>query len=90
LLEEGLHVVGVLVEGVTEFRLLRPTVAPKVDGNRPILVREPHQLRLEVPQAGRAAVEKDDRLSHTMVLVIELCAVTLDDWHLIWIVRAFG
>jgi hypothetical protein len=81
LLEEGLHVAGVLTEGVPEFRLLRPTVPPEINSNRPEIVREAHQLWLKVPQTSRRPMEKDDRLSFTVLLVVEIGPVTLDDWH---------
>lgn len=68
-------------EQMTEFRFLRAPMVPEIDGNRPGVVRKSHLLRFEVPQASGRAVEKDDRLSLTMLFVIKIGTVTLDNGH---------
>lgn len=81
LFDESVDIAGVLRDRVPQFRLFRPAVAPEIDGDCTVPVRETSQLRLEKPQTVQHTVEKHDRLALAVVFVIEVCPVTLDIRH---------
>jgi hypothetical protein len=66
---------------MTEFGLLGPAMASKIDRYRPIVTGHCRQLRLEVSKTRRGPMQEHDRVPLTVILVIEISPVALDNRH---------
>src|SRR5690606_27983425 len=81
--EHRQDVVGRVLVAVEVGRLrhLRRRIAPRIEGDAPVLAREPADLLLPLAQVGAELVDEDDRAATAVLLVVEPGTLRRDVWH---------
>jgi hypothetical protein len=79
--EEFVYITGILADSMAVLGLLRPTVASEIESYRSIPVRKTRQLWLEKPEPHPRPMEKHERLSLSVLFIIEGSSIAFDNWH---------